>query len=86
MKNIINHKRKPGRPTKVQSAAIAYARKLKESKKEQSFQLNFRLDRELQHYPAAGAFIQELRKSGRGLLASFAKEALIKAALNATKS
>jgi hypothetical protein len=85
MKNITNHKRKPGRPTKSQSAAIAYLRSIKESKKKHSFQLNFRIDRELNQHPAANEFILELRASGRGLLAQFAKEALIKAAISATK-
>lgn len=87
MKNMKpnNIKRKPGRPTKSQSAAIAYLRSLKETKKSQSFQLNFRIDRELQHNPAAREFINELRASGRGLLATFAKEALLKAAIAATK-
>lgn len=86
MKNITNIKRKPGRPTKSASAAIAYLRKLQAAKKHQSFQLNFRLDRELAAHPAANEFITELRTSGRGLLAAFAKEALIKAAIEATKS
>lgn len=86
MKNITTTKRKPGRPTKAQSSAIAYLRKLQAARKHQSFQLNFRLDRELAQHPAANEFIHELRSSGRGLLATFAKEALIKAAIEATKS
>lgn len=83
MKTTI-HKRKPGRPTKMQSVAIAYARGLKASR--QSIQLNIKLGRELNSNPAVAEFIYELRKSGRGLLATFAKEALIKAAVAVTKS
>lgn len=84
MKNTIQ-KRKPGRPTKVQSAVIAYSRHLKASKSN-TFQLNIKLGRELNSNPAVAEFITELRKSGRGLLSAFAKEALIKAAVAVTKA
>ncbi len=82
MKNTI-HKRKPGRPTKVQSAVIAYARGIKAGKGK-AIQLNIKLGRELNSNPAVAEFVRELRASGRGLLATFAKEALIKAAISAT--
>jgi hypothetical protein len=82
MKNTIN-KRKPGRPTKVQSAVIAYARGLK-ANKGNAIQLNIKLGRELNNNPAVAEFVRELRASGRGLLATFAKDALIKAAISAT--
>jgi hypothetical protein len=84
MKNI-NIKRKPGRPTKVQSVAIAYARSLKATRGK-SLQLNIKLGRDIASNPVVSEFLHELRRSGRGLLANFAKEALIKAAIEATKS
>jgi len=86
MKNITTTKRKPGRPTKVQSAAIAYVRKMTADRRAKTFQVNLKLGRELNHNPVVRDFLSELRNSRRGLLASFAKDALIKAAIEATKS
>ena len=73
-----NIKRKPGRPTKLESYAIQYARNIR-TKKSKALHVSVNFSADTQDYQDVAPFIVALRSRSHGLLSIFLRDAVVKA-------
>lgn len=78
------HKPKLGRPTKLESAAIQYARNIR-TKKTKTLHVSIHFGADTKDYNDVAPFINALRNRSHGLLSIFLREAVVKAVNDLTR-